>query len=126
LTQTPGKPGVCFFEQIYVALLYNLNMQNQNKNRKSIRIKEYDYSSSSDYFITICTQNRECIFGEVVDGKMVLNNVGEMIKQTIEEIPIFYLNIEVDIFSIMPNHLHMIICIVGADPRVRPIENELR
>jgi len=93
------------------------------ENRKSIRLKEYNYSEPGDYFITICTQNREDMFGEIIDGKMKLNEVGEMVKQKIIEIPTFYPNIEIDIFVIMPNHIHMVICIVGADPCVRPIEN---
>jgi len=63
------------------------------------------------------------LFGEIVDGGMRLNDIGIIIFQTIEEIPKYYSNIEVDIFSVMPNHIHLIICIVGADPCVRPIKN---
>jgi len=44
--------------------------------RRSIRLKEYDYSRAGAYFVTICTQNRECLFGEITDGEMVLNDAG--------------------------------------------------
>lgn len=48
--------------------------------RKSIRLKNYDYSWSGFYFITICSQNRKCLFGKITDGKMVFNNAGKIIQ----------------------------------------------
>ena len=91
------------------------------KNRQSIRLKNYDYSQSGLYFVTICTQNRECIFGDIVGAhhdapvpKMVLNNVGNMIEKLWNKIPEHFHMAELDIFQIMPNHLHVIIRIVGA------------
>jgi len=45
--------------------------------RQSLRLKDYDYSQTGAYFITICTYNRETILGEVVDGKMQLNELGK-------------------------------------------------
>ncbi len=50
--------------------------------RRSIRLKGYDYSRSGAYFVTICTQNRECLFGEIVDGKMRLNEPGRILQTT--------------------------------------------
>lgn len=47
--------------------------------RNSIRLSEYDYSQPRAYFITICTRNKECLFGEIVDGKMRLNEIGEIV-----------------------------------------------
>lgn len=47
--------------------------------RHSIRLKGYDYAQPGAYFITICTQNRACLFGEIVDGKMMLNDAGKMV-----------------------------------------------
>ncbi len=49
------------------------------RNRRSIRLKGYDYSHAGAYFITICTQNRACLFGEVMDGQMRLNEAGRMV-----------------------------------------------
>ncbi len=60
-------------------------MSNQlfkNKYRiKSIRLANWDYSSNGAYYITICTKNRECLLGNIVNGKMILNNIGEIVKQ---------------------------------------------
>lgn len=81
-----------------------------NKQRQSIRLKNYDYSQSGLYFVTICTQNRECLFGDVVDGKIKLNNIGLLInkywKKLTDKFPI-----ELDEYVVMPNHMHGIIII---------------
>jgi len=81
--------------------------------RRSIRLQGYDYSRAGAYFITICTQNRECLFGDIVDGKMVLNPAGDMIQTVWDEIPFHYPGIEIDEFAVMPNHVHGIIVIVA-------------
>jgi putative transposase len=57
------------------------------KDRRSIRQKEYDYSQSGAYFVTVCTHNRECLFGEIVDGKMILNNAGRIVQAMWSELP---------------------------------------
>lgn len=90
-----------------------------DKNRQSIRLRNYDYSQSGLYYVTICTQNRECLFGDIDDGKMVLNNVGNMIEKWWNKIPERFNAVELDTFQIMPNHVHMIIHIVsnGRDDR---------
>jgi putative transposase len=90
------------------------------KNRRSIRLKEYDYSQSGAYFVTICAHDRECLFGEIVDGKMILNDVGRMVQAIWDDIPSHYAGIDTDAFIIMPNHIHTIIFIVGAAPCGRP------
>jgi REP element-mobilizing transposase RayT len=79
--------------------------------RKSIRLKEYDYSLPGEYFITICTHGKQCIFGEVVDEKMHLNEVGKIAKEEWLKTPDIRPAIELDVFEIMPNHLHGIIVI---------------
>ena len=48
--------------------------------RKSIRLPEYDYSAEGFYFITICTQEKKCVFGKIVDKEMVLNKAGKIVK----------------------------------------------
>lgn len=93
-----------------------------NKYRRSIRLKGYDYSQAGLYFITICTQQRVNIFGEIENGEMVLNDAGKMINKVWNEIPVFYIDFATEIFQIMPNHIHGIIQIlnnpnpVGAGP----------
>lgn len=92
-------------------------------NRKSIRLKGYDYSKEGLYFITICTQNRECLFGEIINGKMILNNAGKMVEEIYNELSDVYKNIKFLEFVIMPNHFHSIIEILDnnrATTRVAP------
>jgi len=88
--------------------------------RRSIRLKEYDYSQPGWYFVTICTQNRVRLFGDIVNGRMVLNDSGKMVENIWNEIPQNYNNTKIDFYQIMPNHFHGIINIVGTDPRVCP------
>ena len=85
--------------------------------RHSIRLKGYDYSKEGLYFITICTQNMEHIFGEIIDGKMILNNAGKMINKIYNELEKIFPNIKLHEYIIMPNHFHCIIeiVVVGAD-----------
>ena len=86
--------------------------------RRSIRLKHYDYSQAGCYFVTICTQGRLHLFGEIVDGKMMLNEAGEMIHSLWYEIMDDFSHVYLHEFVIMPNHIHGIIEIVdnvGAD-----------
>ena len=90
--------------------------------RRSIRLKQYDYTRTGAYFVTACAQNRECFFGEFVDGVMRLADVGEMIQKIWQELPEYYAGVGIDVFTIMPNHIHGIIVLnhVGAGPRACP------
>ena len=83
-------------------------------NRRSLRLKGYDYAQSGAYFVTICTQNRECLFGNIEDKEMVLNNAGEMVYKTWNHLMVKCPGIAIDECIVMPNHIHGIICIVGA------------
>jgi putative transposase len=69
--------------------------------RRSIRFLEYDYSQAGAYFVTLCTQKRECLFGNIIAGKMQLNAAGEMIQAVWDEIPQYYCRIELDQFIII-------------------------
>ena len=82
--------------------------------RKTIRLKGYDYSQSGFYYVTICTQNRECLLGEIINRKMVLNEIGKIVDDILNSLPNRYEQIKLDIYQIMPNHVHKIIQIVGA------------
>ena len=87
----------------------------QNKYRiKSTRLKHWDYSSDGAYYVTICTQDREYFFGEIINGKMMLSKIGEIVKQFWLEIPKHYQNVTLDKFVIMPDHLHGILIIENA------------
>jgi hypothetical protein len=90
--------------------------------RKSQRKQGYDYSQPGYYAVTICTQNRSCLFGVIDNSDMLLNDAGRMIDKTWREIPDHYPGVELDVMQIMPNHLHGIIVVreVGTAPRGRP------
>ena len=93
--------------------------------RHSIRLPGYDYSRPSAYFVTICVQNRECLFGEIIDNRICLNVAGAMVEKWCLELPNKFPHIQIDEHITMPNHFHSIIIIapptvVGADLRVCP------
>jgi len=90
--------------------------------RHSIRLRDYDYSQAGAYFITICTQNREYLFGDIVDGAMQMNAAGIMVLQTWNQLPQRFSNAALDIVAVMPNHLHGIIFLHRrGDPCDRPL-----
>ena len=84
---------------------YNPNIHH----RKSIRLKGYDYTQAGLYFITICCQNRECLFGNIINGEMILNDAGNIAKECWLAIPNHFPNVVLHEFVIMPNHIHGII-----------------
>ena len=94
--------------------------------RRSIRLQGYDYSSNGAYFVTICVQNKECLFGHVENGEMVLNDAGEIVQKWWNKLETKFPNITLDEHVIMPNHFHGILMIanktksVGAIPCNRP------
>ncbi|MGI5924564.1 MAG: transposase [Lentisphaeria bacterium] len=93
------------------------------RNCRSIRLQGYDYSQAGAYFVTICTHNRACLFGEIVSGEMRLNDAGNIACQCWDDIPVHFPNVDLDEFVVMPNHLHGIIVIadiVGATPQYCP------
>lgn len=106
-----------------------------SKHRKSNRLRNFDYSTSGYYYVTICTKERQEYFGNIINNKMVLNVYGEIVEYHWLEIPKHFPNIELNEFIIMPNHVHGIIIIqnsnqsvinfsVGNDPRVVPNNNK--
>jgi REP element-mobilizing transposase RayT len=86
----------------------------EKHHRRSIRLRGYDYSREGAYFVTICAQEHLCLFGEVVDGEMRLNDAGRIAKQCWLAIPDHFPHAQLDAFVVMPNHVHGIIVIVGA------------
>ena len=118
--------------------------------RRSIRLKEYDYSKSGYYFITICCQNRECFFGQIVGATLVvaqktefhengeapkeivhtitLTDAGKMIQTEWEALPTRFTNIQLHEFIVMPNHFHAIIEIITGNneqPQHKPTIGEI-
>ncbi len=93
--------------------------------RKSPRWKDYDYTSSWWYFVTVCTKDREHYFGEIIDKEMRLSHIWEICEQEILHIEQSRESIQIHEYIIMPNHIHMIIIIsTGRDGSSnRPLEN---
>ena len=85
----------------------------QKHQRRSIRLSGYDYQSAGAYFVTLCTQNRLCLFGDIANGEMILNDSGHMVHRIWNELPLFYPGADIDAFQIMPNHFHGIVILVG-------------
>ncbi|MBC7234050.1 MAG: transposase [Chloroflexi bacterium] len=79
--------------------------------RRSIRLKGYDYSQSGAYFVTICVQDRTCLFGEVINGEMRLNEWGQVVQAAWQDLPNHLSHVQLDEFVVMPNHVHGIIMI---------------
>lgn len=82
--------------------------------RVSLRMRAYDYSEPGAYFITICVQGKKCLFGNINDGEMYLNNYGKAVAHCWQELTKNYPSIQLDAFTVMPNHVHGVIIIVGA------------
>ncbi len=82
--------------------------------RQSIRLKGYDYASAGAYFITLCAFQKQHLFGEVVDGKMVLNELGSIVHFEWKWTEIVRPTIDMDVYVVMPNHLHGIV-VFGSD-----------
>ena len=95
--------------------------------RRSIRLRGYDYARAGAYCVTICTQGRKCLFGDIVDDVMRLNDAGQVTRDAWDGLPEHYAGVELDAFVVMPNHVHGIVvlsdstqCTVGAGLKPAP------
>jgi putative transposase len=94
----------------------------EDGHRRSIRLDGYDYAEAGAYFVTICTQDHLCLFGEIADGQMRMNEAGSTVQAVWDELASHYPGVSSDAFVVMPNHVHGIImlALVGAGPRACP------
>jgi len=97
-------------------------MINRDKNKyrnkyriPSSRLQNWDYRKNAAYFVTICTKNRECYFGDVVCGKMHLSNIGETAHAFWLEIPRHFSSVKLNDYIVMPNHFHGVVVIDTPD-----------
>ena len=102
-----------------------INSPRDHHQRRSIRLPGYDYAQPGAYFVTLCTHDREALFGEVMADAMRLNPYGEIVSMVWQDLPRHYPRVELDAFVIMPNHVHGIIVLndddgVGAGLRPAP------
>lgn len=89
--------------------------------RQSIRLRDFDYSQPGSYFVTIVTQDRNELFGEIIDGEMRLNNAGKMAERVWTDLPNRFAIIALDCYVVMPNHIHVLFQITNqpGQPRGR-------
>ena len=83
------------------------------RERRSIRLQNYDYSQAGAYFVTICTQNRTCLFGNINDGQLLLNDTGRLVAGEWLKCAELRPDVGLDEWVLMPNHLHAILFIDG-------------
>jgi putative transposase len=83
------------------------------RNRKPNRLSNFDYSQNGMYFVTICTKEKEELFGEIKDNGMVLNELGKIVKNNLTYISDHFENIFLDKYVVMPNHIHIIFEIIN-------------
>src|SRR4028119_872493 len=88
-----------------------MNFNPQKHHRRSTRLKGYDYAQPGAYFVTICTYQRQCWFGDIRDGRMYWNHIGYIVAQEWARSSQIRQEIELDEWVIMPNHLHGIVFI---------------
>ena len=99
--------------------------------RKPQRLKDYDYSRNNAYFLTVCTQNKKHILGNVVGGKMILSEFGKQVDNRILNIEKMY-KVNIENYVIMPNHIHILLLFdsigttQGSFPTISRIMQELK
>ncbi len=86
----------------------------ESRSRRSIRLRGYDYALAGAYFVTIVTRDRQCLFGDIVDGQTRFNLWGKIAQDEWQKSAQIRKEIELDTFIVMPNHIHGIIVITDA------------
>lgn len=94
--------------------------------RRVTRLHSYDYGQTVGYFVTICVQHQECLFGKIIDGQMRLNKIGAIVVKCWSHIPQHFFSAELDVCVVMPNHIHGIILLStsGAEWHRLPIHSQ--
>jgi REP element-mobilizing transposase RayT len=87
----------------------------ERHHRRSIRLKGYDYAQAGAYFVTVCAQGRQCLYGDITDDIMHFNDAGRMVERWWLELNHKFPTVETDEYSVMPNHFHGIIVITADD-----------
>ena len=88
--------------------------------RRSIRLNGYDYSQPGGYFVTICVHKGECVLGDIINGEVNLTDLGRVASEYWKVVPHHFPNLWIDIFVVMPNHVHAVVIISGCRGGVTP------
>jgi len=91
------------------------------QHRRRIRLRGYDYSHPGAYFLTICKHKYGSAFGEILDGKMKLNECGHIISACWHNLPEYHPHVTLNAFIVMPNHVHVIVVINRVDSESAPV-----
>jgi putative transposase len=83
--------------------------------RKRLRLAEFDYSAPGYYFVTLCVWRRRCILGDVNEDRVILNDLGQLVSDALQLAPQSHAGIVIDAFVVMPNHLHALLQLAGAE-----------
>lgn len=94
-----------------------MRYDNYRTHHSSRRLRGYDYTQQGAYFLTICTHERACLLGEIVEGRMVLNEIGTIVDKEWRRTEEIRGEITLDAFVVMPNHVHGIVVIGAGDDR---------
>lgn len=81
--------------------------------RRTLRLKDFDYSQAGAYFVTICTKNHQCLFGEIQQREMQLNAIGRVVSAQWQQLTSRFPDLELGEWVVMPNHIHGILIITG-------------
>jgi REP element-mobilizing transposase RayT len=72
-------------------------------------LRGFDYATGGAYFVTVCVSGMRCLFGEVVDDRMILNSLGRSVEKALVDAPTHWIGVRLDRFVVMPNHVHAIV-----------------
>jgi len=93
-----------------------MSVDSQFRHRRSIRLRSYGYAWNGFYFVTVCAYQRECLFGKILDGRMILKESGLVVDEEWRRAPLIRPGVRLDAFVVMPNHFHGILQILPAAP----------
>ncbi len=86
-----------------------MQLKPRRPRRRATRLRDYDYGQTGGYFVTICAQDQECLFGRIIGGRLQLSEIGKIVAKCWNRIPKHFLSVELDVCVVMPNHIHGII-----------------
>jgi putative transposase len=84
--------------------------------RQSHRLRGRDYSQPGHYFVTICSHDMTCLFGDIIDGQMQPNYLGQIVQAHWLQLPSHFTNLKLEAWQLMPNHLHGILILTPPEP----------
>jgi REP element-mobilizing transposase RayT len=100
-------------------------MNDELPQRKSPRLTGYDYSQNGVYFVTICSYERACLFGEIKHALFVPSPLGLVVQEELEVLATYWPEVEIDCAVVMPNHIHILVAIFADAMQNRNVGNNL-